>query len=122
MAKSESLVQKEIMMKLNRGNSRVFRNNVGTGYTRSGNIINFGLMKGSGDLIGWETIEITPDMVGQKIARFLSVEVKAEKGGRASKYQKQWSENVNNAGGRAVIANGVDELEKKGSEWYDSRN
>lgn len=90
---------------MNRGNTRLFRNNVGAYKGKDGQWIQFGLMKGSGDLIGWETIEITPDMVGTKIARFLSVEVKAEKGGRISEAQKTWSDRVNGAGGRAIIVN-----------------
>ena len=103
MAKSESLVQKEIMLKLNQGDSRVFRNNVGVAQTVDGRFIKFGLMKGSGDLIGWETVEITQNMVGEKFARFLSVEVKSEKNGRTSDSQKRWMAQVNKAGGRAVI-------------------
>lgn len=110
MAKSESLVQKEIMIKLNRGNTRVFRNNVGTAKTYDGRFIQFGLMKGSGDLIGWETIRITPDMVGQDIARFLSVEVKKEKGGKTSPEQEKWAEKVNSSGGRAIIINNSEEI------------
>ena len=113
MAKSESLVQKEIMMELNKGNTRVFRNNVGTATTEDGQFIRFGLCKGSGDLIGWETVQITPEMVGEKFARFLSVEVKAEKGGRASKEQKTWQKIVNNVGGKAIIINKSKEVKNE---------
>ena len=105
MAKSEKLVQKEIIIALNQGKSRAFRNNVGSAKTEDGRYISFGLMKGSGDLIGWESITITPDMVGQEFARFLSVEVKAEKGGKVSEAQQKWCDRVNQAGGRAVITN-----------------
>jgi hypothetical protein len=93
------------MLKMNRGNTRLFRNNVGAYKGREGQWVQFGLMKGSGDLIGWEIIEITPEMVGTKIARFLSVEVKAENGGRVSEAQKNWADRVNESGGRAVVVN-----------------
>ncbi len=68
----------------------LFRNNVGQLLDKEGRPVRFGLANDSkalnkalksGDLIGWETITITPDMVGQRVARFLSVEVNA--GGRA---------------------------------------
>jgi hypothetical protein len=36
-----------------------------------------GLPEGFPDLCGWTEIEITPDMIGQKIAVFTTVEVKA---------------------------------------------
>lgn len=39
--------------------------------------IKYGLATGAGDLIGYETIEITADMVGQKVAVFTSVEDKS---------------------------------------------
>jgi len=110
MARSESNIQREIYFHLNRGNSRVFRNNVGTATTQTGEFIRFGLEVGSGDLIGWETIEITPGMVGQKIARFLSVEVKNGKGGRITESQKNWCNTVNRFGGRAIITNNMEDL------------
>ena len=109
MARSESNIQREIYFHLNRGNSRVFRNNVGTATTESGEFIRFGLEVGSGDLIGWESIDITADMVGKKIARFLSVEVKS-KTGKATESQKNWLDNVNKHGGRAIIANSAEDL------------
>ena len=38
--------------------------------------VKYGLYKGSSDLIGWKSIEITPEMIGQRFAVFVSVEVK----------------------------------------------
>lgn len=106
---SESMIQKALWIKGNRDGKRLFRNNVGTATTKDGRFISFGLHKGSADLIGWESIEITPEMVGEKIARFLSVEVKA-KNGRVSDAQNLWASVVNNAGGRAIIARSINEL------------
>lgn len=82
---------------------RAFRNNVGSGYTMDGTFIRYGLHVGSGDLIGWRTVTITPDMVGKPIAQFLSVEVKTAKG-TVRPDQKQWLKVVNDAGGLAVVA------------------
>ena len=109
MARSESNIQAELFVKHNK-NGRVFRNNTGTATTKDGRYIRFGLAVGSGDLIGWETIEVTPEMVGEKIARFLSVEVKRGKGGVISAEQQNWSDLVNKHGGRAIITNSAEDL------------
>jgi hypothetical protein len=100
---SEQEIQNQIILALSQGNSRLFRNNVGGAKLADGRWLNFGLHKGSSDLIGWKTIEITPDMVGKKIAQFLSVEVKKPKG-RVSKDQQNWIDAVNAQGGCAFIA------------------
>lgn len=69
----------------------------------------------SGDLVGYESITITPDMVGQKIARFLSVECKAP-GWKFSANdarevaQKNWADMINREGGRAIFATGPADL------------
>lgn len=60
---------------------------------------------GQGDLLGWRTITITPDMVGCKVAVFCSIEVKREKGGRTSDAQRHWMQQVLRAGGIAGVAN-----------------
>ena len=100
---SEKEIQNRIMIALSTKNSRVFRNNVGSAITVDGRYITFGLAKGSADLIGWRTIEITPDMVGKKIAQFLSVEVK-NKTGKLTKLQQNWHDAVNSQGGLAIIS------------------
>jgi len=60
---------------------------------------------GQGDLLGWRTITITPDMVGCRVAVFLSVECKRTDGGRTSADQRHWMETVQRAGGIAGVAN-----------------
>lgn len=63
---------------------------------------------GSADLIGWHTITVTPEMVGKKVAVFLAPEVKRV-GSYASKDQKHFIKNVNDAGGIAgVVRSGED--------------
>ena len=68
-------------------NMRMFRTNSGMGWAgksvKKGDITLIknarpfhGMPEGWPDITGWETITITPDMVGQKIAVFSVVEVK----------------------------------------------
>jgi hypothetical protein len=45
--------------------------------------------RGSADLIGYRSITITPDMVGQQVAVFASIEVKTPTG-RIRPEQQQW--------------------------------
>lgn len=94
---SETTIQQNIRLAVSRGNTRVFRNNVGMQ-----NGITYGLGVGSSDLIGWTSREITPDMVGQKVAIFTALEVKTDKG-RVSKPQQNFIDVVNAAGGIAAI-------------------
>ena len=70
--------------------------------------IRFGLIVGSGDLIGYEEVIVTQEMVGKPVAIFLSVETKQEKG-TASEEQENWREQVNKAGGIAIIARSASE-------------
>lgn len=60
--------------------------------------IDFGLANGSGDRIGLFSQLITPDMVGDKIARFCNFEMKTETG-RVRKEQVGFHEYVYGAGG-----------------------
>ena len=59
---------------------RLFRNNVGVLRDAQGRPVRFGLHPGSGDLIGWRSVRITPDMVGRLLAVLASVEVKTATG------------------------------------------
>ena len=108
--------QRRIMLKYSKNpDIRLFRNNVGMGWCgkvviyqgdriilRNPRPLQAGLHKGSADLIGWKTVTVTPEMVGQKLAVFLSVEVKTQKG-RLSAEQKTWLKNVSEAGGIALV-------------------
>jgi len=67
---------------------------------------------GQGDLLGWRTITITPDMVGCRVAVFLSVECKRTAGGRTSKDQAHWMQQVVKAGGIAGVANSPEAAKK----------
>jgi len=107
---SEQRIQQEIRLAISKGDTRVFRNNTGTLRDANGRPVQFGLCKGSADLIGWRTITITPEMVGQRIAVFTSIEVKTPTG-RVQPEQKQWLEAVQAAGGIAGIARSVEDAE-----------
>lgn len=117
------------VMRLSTGAVRLFRNNVGSFYTgkiervrgtgvvtvnpgdvviRSARLVDCGLQEGSGDLIGWKSVEVTQDMVGQRVALFVSIEVKGE-GGRVSAAQQVWLGVVRKFGGLAGVARSVEE-------------
>jgi len=68
--------------------------------------VQFGLARGSADLIGWRTITITPEMVGQQLAVFTSIEVKTPTG-RIRPEQQAWLDTVQTAGGIAGIARSI---------------
>ncbi len=110
MANVETRIQQEIRLGLGtRDDVRLFRNQVGQlPDPRTGRPVQFGLAKGSADLVGWKTVTITPDMVGQEVAVFTSIEVKTTKG-RATQYQQAWMNCVEKAGGIAGIARSTED-------------
>jgi len=107
---SEQTIQQQIRLACSRGPVRLWRNNTGTLRDQHGRPVSFGLCPGSADLIGFHTITITPDMVGQQLAVFAAVEVKAERG-RPTPEQTAFLEHVAAAGGLAGIARSVEEAE-----------
>jgi len=90
---------------------RLHRNNTGVLRDQHGRPVQFGLAKGSADLIGWTTRTITPDMVGQRIAVFTSIEVKTPTG-RLTPAQSAWLGAVHTAGGIAGVARSVRDSEE----------
>jgi len=108
MANLETTLQQEIRLALGTNpDARLFRNSVGSlPDPRTGRLVTFGLAKGSADLIGWRTITITPEMVGTRLAVFLSIEVKTPTG-RVNPAQQAWLSVVHGAGGLAGIARSV---------------
>jgi hypothetical protein len=119
----ESTAQKLARVAASRAGARVFRNNVGSFWTGSrfiqhanGSVTIFdarrvqtGLSVGSSDLIGWQTILITPEMVGKPVAAFVSLEIKSATG-RLSKEQRHWLKTVAEAGGIAGAVRTPDEV------------
>ena len=107
-AASEQSIQQHIRIACSTGDTRLFRNNTGTLKDQHGRPVQFGLCKGSADLIGYRTITITPDMLGQQVAVFLSIEVKTPTG-RIRPEQQAWMDTVQAAGGIAGVARSVED-------------
>jgi len=107
---SETDLQQRIRLALGtRPDVRLFRNNTGTlPDPRTGRPVQFGLARGSADLIGYRTVTITPDMVGQQLAVFTSLEVKTPTG-RIRPEQTNWLHTIKRAGGIAAIVRSVDD-------------
>lgn len=128
----ESNLHRLIMRELSREDTRLFRNHVGHALMirhanpgmrsqiiaacialaeRMGGSAartSFGLCEDSADLIGWDSRVITPQMVGERVAIFTSIEVKTDRG-RATDGQNQWDNVVRLFGGVSGIARSVDE-------------
>lgn len=109
---SEQAIQQRIRLQCGGPGTgtRLWRNNTGRLRDESGRLVTFGLCPGSADLIGYRTVTITPDMVGQTVAVFAAVEVKAPRG-RPTPEQTAFLEHVTAAGGLAGIARSVEEAE-----------
>lgn len=107
---TEQQIQQHIRLACGKGDCRLFRNNTGTLKDANGRPVQFGLCKGSADLIGWKQLTITPDMVGQQVAVFVSIEVKNPTG-RLRPEQQQWLNAVQAAGGVAGIARSVEDAQ-----------
>lgn len=117
--KLESPVQAEVRLRAARLGWQLWRNNVGALLDARGVPVRYGLANDtkalnarlkSGDLIGWRTLTITPDMVGQTLAQFVSLECKRADGGRVDPAQAAWQALVERAGGLALIVSDASQL------------
>lgn len=108
VANAETDLQQRIRLALGtHPQARLFRNQVGSlPDPKTGRPVQFGLARGSADLIGWRTVVVTPEMVGQQIAVFTSIEVKTPTG-RLTPAQHAWLGAVRSAGGIAGVARSV---------------
>jgi hypothetical protein len=120
-------IQQRILLALGHGSTRLWRNNVGTGWAgqatkvttgnlqaicatlrpgdvviRHGRPLHAGLCVGSSDLIGLRSMVVN----GQRIAQFVALEVKSAKGS-ASQEQAAFLSAVNGFGGCAGIVRSV---------------
>lgn len=109
MANAETNLQQRIRLALGtHPQLRLFRNNSGKlPDPRTGRYVQFGVASpGGADLIGWRTITVTPEHVGQQIAVFTAIEIKTPTG-RITPAQQNFLEAVIKAGGIAGIARSV---------------
>lgn len=130
---SENARLNRILLACSRGSARLFRNVVGLGWVgkswrcpkdgttvtlqegdvvvRKARPLHAGLLKGSGDLIGYVSVVITPSMVGQTVAVFASLEDKGE-GDRSREDQVNWRNQVRLAGGIAAEVRSVEDAQR----------
>jgi ribosomal protein L27 len=124
---SEHLTQQQILLAHGSGTTRLWRNNVGTGWAgqatkvtpgnlrsiaagirpgdiiiRQGRPLHAGLCVGSSDLIGYRQVD--------GVAQFVALEVKSATG-RATKEQSQFLEHITAAGGCAGVVRSVEDAD-----------
>ena len=107
----EHEIQQRIRLACGRGPVRLWRNNTGALVDQQGRFVRFGLCKGSSDLIGLRALEITPELVGQRIAQFIALEVKTAQG-VLSPEQRAFLRLVQQLGGVAAVCRSVEEAEQ----------
>lgn len=119
---SEAEVQAAVRLEYARRGYRLWRNNVGVLTNANGTPIRYGLGNDSpavnrrlksSDLIGWRPVTIAPDMVGQTLAVFVSLECKPSgwkltDGDERGQAQQRWLDMVRADGGEAAFMTGVD--------------
>lgn len=115
----EQDIQQEIRLEASRKGKLLYRNNVGVTEKH----VRYGLCNDSAkvnkrlkshDLVGVESVRVTPDMVGRVIGRFLTREVKPEgwtyKGTEREQAQLRWMMIIAAMGGNSAFATGVGTL------------
>lgn len=104
----ESEIQNQIRISCNKGNTRLWRNNIGEAKTKYG-VVRYGIPGvGGSDLIGFKTITIKPEHIGKNIAVFAAVECKSPKG-KPSQEQINFIKYIRESGGLAGIARSTEE-------------
>ncbi len=91
------------------GRPRSVTLNPGDVVLRAARPLHAGLIKGSGDHIGWVSREIRPEDVGQTWAVFTSAEEK-DGTGRLDPDQRTWRDNVRAAGGIAGVVRSEEDM------------
>lgn len=117
--RNEMFVQAQIRLAAPMAGYVLFRNNVGAFQDQRNAWVRYGLnneskaqnqVAKSGDLIGYKRELITAEMVGQRIARFTSIECKEPgwqfTGTEHEKAQQRWANKINADGGIGVFSTG----------------
>ncbi len=105
---SETAILQAVRLALSRAGVVIFRNQVGALRDADDRVVRFGLCPGSSDLIGWRSVTITPEMVGQRVAVFTACEVKTPTG-RTRPEQTHFLATVRDAGGIAMLVRSAEE-------------
>jgi hypothetical protein len=108
---SEHEIQQRTRLVCGRGAVRLWRNNTGALVDQQGRFVRFGLCKGSSDLIGLRSLEITPELVGQRLAQFVALEVKTAQG-VLSPEQRAFLRLVQELGGVAAVCRSGEEAKQ----------
>ena len=103
---SEHEIQQRIRLACGRGAVRLWRNNTGALVDQQGRFVRFGLCKGSSDLIGLRSVVVTPEMVGQRIAQFVALEIKTDCG-TVSPEQRAFLRLVQQLGGLGAVCRSI---------------
>ena len=107
---SEHEIQQRIRLACGRGPVRLWRNNTGALVDKQGRFVRFGLCKGSSDLIGLRSVVVTPEMVGQRIAQFVALEIKTA-GGVVSSEQRAFLQLVQQLGGLGAVCRSIEQAQ-----------
>jgi hypothetical protein len=106
---SEATLLRRILREFgSRPDMRLFRNNVGVAIYPDGSRVAYGLCPGSADLIGWRIVEVE----GQRIARFVAIEVKRPGVPVRRTNQRRFLKAVAEAGGLAIVARSIDDVRR----------
>jgi len=120
---SESYVQSQVRLEAARKGVRMWRNNVGVLTDERGVPVRYGLANDStklnavlksGDLIGWRSLTIMREMLGSKVAQFVSRECKRPgwiySGTEHEQAQLKWVQLIVADGGDAQFVTGEGSL------------
>jgi hypothetical protein len=132
MIQNERDVQNLSRLGISQRGGKRWRNTIGAFRTLDGRFIRAGLANESarmnsliksGDWVGWDEVTITPEMVGKKIAIFVSDEYKKPNwkysGTEHEKAQVRWANMVNRSGGDAKF---ITYRESEGLvNWYPDK-
>jgi hypothetical protein len=109
-AKSEHNIQALSLIQASQNKGvYIFRNQVGTFYTRSGQPVKVGVV-GSADAIGFCCMEVTQEMVGRTVPIFFGAEYKTAKG-RQREEQKQWEQHITSFGAPYRLIRSPEEMQ-----------
>jgi hypothetical protein len=122
MAGSHEAVLTLALVEATKRGWRLFKNAIGLGFvgrvseeyeSTAGHVVEligarrvkFGVCNPGGfDALGWQTVRVTPDMVGMRLAVFVAVDAKTQGYPDMSSDQKNFAREVVKAGGVAIVS------------------